>query len=855
MKKTAMIMLCLALSAVSLCTCALTSGDFQYDLTTGNTAAIIRYMGTARDPDIPGILDGYPLAQIGEGAFRDCVFLEKIVLPKGVEVIGEQAFYNCSSLGSAALPGSLIKIDDLAFAYCAALKNIVIPQGVTSIGEYAFGDCAGLEYAYIPSSVAVIGADAFLGTAAGFKIQGSPGSFAREYAGQNSILFEEMASTISDPPSAQASKTVPIQDAAADKAVTATLTLQFPHANLTGTYIGEVQDGFAQGKGVFTCVASDGPGWTYTGTFENSAMNGLGTVAWQDGLQFTGAMRDNQPYQGQWLADGAAVYEGGFTMLKDSGLFSFQGQGKLSDRHGRAIYEGAFISSYLDETADARLARTQALDALCTLVSDKEYAGLLNQPDIYDGKPVKLTGLVDSVLLDGDQGETRFILFLNRNKACPVRVCYRYGVGEEKVKAGAGVTLWGSVFGINSVTNARGKAVDMPDTDADVIVLTPVSSKRAGAPAQLVFDMKLEGGNLKDHKFSLLLSRIVREAELQTDPAAGAMQENPVARTQQLQEKAAAIDGKVVFDPVRFTAEDIGKFFTYSVTEIPGGEQNLTYDPMEALVTVFVADGGGIPVARVYYPQDTSFGNAYKASGAMTLQAQKELKGRALREGEFGFELWLGKELLQTKVNDIGGGITFDPILYTQADIGQTYRYKISEVRGKEAGITHDTEPKTVRAVITDAGGGKLNVQAAYPHDITFNNVYKAVGEASLLFSVNLQSREMKAAEFDFEIRMGDKTLQKKANDKAGGIIFKPIRFTQEDIGKTYVYEIRQLPGKEESMTYDPAVKSAQVSVKDAGNGKLEILIQYLTDTLFINSPGFIQVPASTPEPYEDAGL
>ena len=855
MKKTAMIMLCLALSAVSLSTCALTGGDFEYELTTGKTAIITRYMGTTRDPDIPDILDGALLVQIGEGAFRDCVFLEKIVLPEGVEVIGEQAFYNCSGLESAALPESLKNVGDLAFAYCAALKNIAIPQGVTSIGEYAFGDCAGLEYIYIPSSVAVIGADAFLGTAAGFKIQGSPGSFAVEYAGQNSILFEEMASTPSDPPAEQASKPMPIQDAAANKAVTATLTLQFPHADLTGTYIGEVQEGFAQGEGVFTCAVPDGLDWTYTGAFENSAMNGFGTVVWQDGLQFTGTMRDNQPYQGQWLADGAAVYEGGFTMLQDSGLFSFHGQGKLSDRQGRVIYEGTFVSGYLNETADARLARTQALDALCISVSDNAYAGLLNQPEAYDGKLVELTGLVDSVLQDGDQGETRFILLLNRNKACPVRVCYRYGVGEEKVKAGAGVTLWGSVFGTKSITNARGKVIDMPDTDADAIVLTPVSSKRAGTPAQLVFDMKLEGGYLKDHKLVLALSRIYREAEPQTSPATGAVQGIMVTRKLELQEVAAALDGKVVFDPVRYTAEDIGEFFTYSVTEIPGVEQNITYDPMEALVMVFVADGGGIPVARVYYPPDTAFDNAYKASGAMTLQAQKELKGRALREGEFSFEMWLGKDLLQTKVNDSVGGITFDPVLYTQADIGKTYRYRISEVRANEAGIAQDTEPRTVKAVITDAGGGKLNVQAVYPRDMMFNNVYKAAGEASLLFSVDLQSREMKAAEFYFEIRMENRSLQKKANDKAGGVVFKPIRFTQEDIGKTYVYEIRQLPGKEEGMTYDPAVKSVQASVMDAGNGKLDVQIQYLTDTLFVNAPGFIQAPAGTPEPFEDSGL
>jgi pilin isopeptide linkage protein len=242
-----------------------------------------------------------------------------------------------------------------------------------------------------------------------------------------------------------------------------------------------------------------------------------------------------------------------------------------------------------------------------------------------------------------------------------------------------------------------------------------------------------------------------------------------------------------------------------------------------------------VPIPRVFYPTDTTFNNVYKASGSVALEAGAALKGRGLREGEFSFELRLGKELLQTKANGLDGAIVFDPILYTQADIGMTYSYKISEIRSSEAGITYPAEPKTVKVTISDAGNGSLNAAAEYSRNMTFNNSYKAAGQADLVFRAELQNRAIEDKEFNFELRLGGKALQNKTNGKTGEVAFKPIRFTQEDIGKAYVYEVLQVPGKETGMTYDPSVKTVQVSVTDTGNGILDAEVLYLTDTLMVN--------------------
>ena len=122
----------------------------------------------------------------------------------------------------------------------------------------------------------------------------------------------------------------------------------------------------------------------------------------------------------------------------------------------------------------------------------------------------------------------------------------------------------------------------------------------------------------------------------------------------------------------------------------------MTYDPMVLSVDVAVTDaGGGVLNATPDYPADTTFNNTYRASGNVTLRALKVLSagGRDLETGEFTFELRNGAgTLLQSKTNAADGSIVFDPIPYTEADIGQTYTYTIREVvpGSPETGMTYD---------------------------------------------------------------------------------------------------------------------------------------------------------------------
>lgn len=83
--------------------------------------------------------------------------IKSIVIPEGVEEIGDGAFLNCIGLEKVVLPNSLKNINDGAFAGCINLKEINIPDGVTSIGAYAFQFCVNLQNISIPDSVTTIG--------------------------------------------------------------------------------------------------------------------------------------------------------------------------------------------------------------------------------------------------------------------------------------------------------------------------------------------------------------------------------------------------------------------------------------------------------------------------------------------------------------------------------------------------------------------------------------------------------------------------------------------------------------------------------------------------------------------------
>jgi pilin isopeptide linkage protein len=197
--------------------------------------------------------------------------------------------------------------------------------------------------------------------------------------------------------------------------------------------------------------------------------------------------------------------------------------------------------------------------------------------------------------------------------------------------------------------------------------------------------------------------------------------------------------GSIEFTPISYTRDDIGKTHTYVISENKGTDTTIEYTAAPVTVKVTVSDTGGKELSAVATYTNTDgttneakFVNAYKATGSLTLTGTKELtggRGSAIKAEEFEFKV------LDAKGNKVATGLTkegsnssaqiqFTPVSgalsdgatfhYTQDDIGKTYTYVISEVKGTDTTIDYTEDTVTVTVTVSDAGAGQLNVTAKY---------------------------------------------------------------------------------------------------------------------------------------------
>ncbi len=136
--------------------------DFEWEELPDGSVIINGYYGFAMDIEIPSVLQGGKVTQIGEYAFsgKD---LTSVIIPEGITVIHKQAFQGCDDLSELELPAGVLEIGHAAFSGCSSLTKISIPDGVTEIGDEAFKGCSDLEEISIPDTVQKIGDEALSG--------------------------------------------------------------------------------------------------------------------------------------------------------------------------------------------------------------------------------------------------------------------------------------------------------------------------------------------------------------------------------------------------------------------------------------------------------------------------------------------------------------------------------------------------------------------------------------------------------------------------------------------------------------------------------------------------------------------
>ena len=193
-----------------------------------------------------------------------------------------------------------------------------------------------------------------------------------------------------------------------------------------------------------------------------------------------------------------------------------------------------------------------------------------------------------------------------------------------------------------------------------------------------------------------------------------------------------AADGKVVFPSITYTEAGT---HTYTVAEKAGNEENVTYDTTVHTVTVEVTDNGQGKLVSTITGNKPAFVNKYTAPtppptpnpqqptpATATIQANKVLTGKELKDGQFEFELTYQGNVVDTAKNKANGSVNFKSQSFTSPG---KYEYTITEKAGNEAGVTYDKKVHTVTVEVAYDTNGKL-VATVTGNGPTFTNTYAA---------------------------------------------------------------------------------------------------------------------------------
>ena len=170
-----------------------------------------------------------------------------------------------------------------------------------------------------------------------------------------------------------------------------------------------------------------------------------------------------------------------------------------------------------------------------------------------------------------------------------------------------------------------------------------------------------------------------------------------------------------------------------------------------------------------------------------------------------------------------------DPAVKAGVSRSHVFTYKIVE-SGSAAGVTNDTQVKTVSFKVTDDGNGKLTVQRVGDDSaaaFTFTNTYSVQPTDSsvtdqVTVTKNLTGRDMKAGEFEFQLLEGGNVVATGTNDASGKVALSPITYTKPG---TYNYTLCEVGGgsQKAGVQYDGSTFAVTTTVTDNGDGTLSV--------------------------------
>ena len=408
---------------------------------------------------------------------------------------------------------------------------------------------------------------------------------------------------------------------------------------------------------------------------------------------------------------------------------------------------------------------------------------------------------------------------------------HTYTLREVKGSAGNGITYDSKTYTIETTItdNGKGELVakhELKDADEAKFSNTyKPNPDEFSVTDKITATKALTGRALKDGEFSFEL--VEGEGEDAKVVAKG----------------TNAADGKITMGAVKY--DKPGKH-TYTLREVPGDANNgITYDGKTYTIETTITDKGDGTLEAKHVLKDADeakFSNTYKPnpdefSVTDKITATKALTGRALKDGEFSFELVEGEgedaKVVAKGTNAADGKITMGAVKY---DKPGKHTYTLREAKGgtTSKGITYSDAKYTIETTITDNGDGTLSATHELNGDkpAIIENAYNVTPtDAELDFGLSkaINGRDWTDADkFSFTITSPEGaplpnpatvTVSKRdAKDGIAAIKFGKIRYTAAG---TYKYEIRENAGNAAGMTYDEHAATAEVTVTEDGEGKL----------------------------------
>lgn len=300
----------------------------------------------------------------------------------------------------------------------------------------------------------------------------------------------------------------------------------------------------------------------------------------------------------------------------------------------------------------------------------------------------------------------------------------------------------------------------------------------------------------------------------------------------------SGIDGLGMFR-LTFTPADIGKTFTYKLTERKGTMERMIYSDVSYAISITVGQNeetGELTLAVLRNGEEITdnakFTNVYLKEAKVEFSGLKTLTGRKLKAGEFSFLLTNPDGSTETVTNDANGVFAFSTITFNQEG---TYVYTMEEVKGTDSKVTYDGTKYTLTVTVTNVDGkliADVDITAdGQPVENTdFANVFTP-GDAETSITIekvldNKSDKDMGPGGFLFDLYCNETGKTITVTSDAEGLAQIDLTFTPADIGKTYTYKLTEQEGDMKYMIYSDVVYNISITVgQDEETGELTLAV------------------------------